>query len=272
MRILATDLDRTLLPNGTWEADAEAIPLFNTLSDDRDILLVYVTGRNLDLAEQAISHYGIRYPDILCSDVGTTIRRYEEGHWRLDEGWEGVVHKASPGWNAAGVRAALSGVAGIREQEQQHQSPYKQSYYVEHDDSERILLQVERCVKDRFDEVLVYSFDSLSGMGLLDLLPNSATKQTALEYLAREFGLAHEAVIFCGDSGNDIFPLTAGFLGVVVKNADQQLRGRVRQALTVNPELKIYFARGDFMGLNGNYASGVIEGCFHYGLFSDARL
>ena len=29
MKILATDLDRTLLPNGSWEPDEEAIGLFN---------------------------------------------------------------------------------------------------------------------------------------------------------------------------------------------------------------------------------------------------
>ena len=31
MKILATDLDRTLLPNGHWQADSQAIGLFNDL-------------------------------------------------------------------------------------------------------------------------------------------------------------------------------------------------------------------------------------------------
>ena len=31
MKILATDLDRTLLPNGSWESDSGAIELFNEL-------------------------------------------------------------------------------------------------------------------------------------------------------------------------------------------------------------------------------------------------
>ena len=47
MKILATDLDRTLLPNGGWKADDEAIDLFNTLTKNQDVLVVYVTGRNL---------------------------------------------------------------------------------------------------------------------------------------------------------------------------------------------------------------------------------
>jgi len=47
MKILATDLDRTLLPNGRWESDEEAISLFNALTEKHGVLVVYVTGRNL---------------------------------------------------------------------------------------------------------------------------------------------------------------------------------------------------------------------------------
>ena len=35
------------------------------------------------------------------------------------------------------------------------------------------------------------------------------------------------------------------------------------------PELKVYFAKGGFKGLNGYYTSGVIEGACHYGVFPD---
>ena len=79
MKILATDLDRTLLPNGHWKADSEAITLFNELTQKHDVLVVYVTGRNLALTENAIKEFGVRYPDILCGDVGTSIRKYENG-------------------------------------------------------------------------------------------------------------------------------------------------------------------------------------------------
>jgi len=40
MRILATDLDRTLLPNGKWEADVNAIDLFNDLQPTDDVILL----------------------------------------------------------------------------------------------------------------------------------------------------------------------------------------------------------------------------------------
>jgi hydroxymethylpyrimidine pyrophosphatase-like HAD family hydrolase len=75
MKILATDLDRTLLPNGSWESDPGAIELFNELTQERDVLVVYVTGRNLELTEDAIKEFGVRYPDVLVGDVGTSIRK-----------------------------------------------------------------------------------------------------------------------------------------------------------------------------------------------------
>ena len=83
------------------------------------------------------------------------------------------------------------------------------------------------------------------------------------------FGLGKQDVVFCGDSGNDIFPLTAGFNGVLVRNADAQLVENVKSAIAQNPGLSVYFAKGDFKGLNGYYTSGVIEGAYHYGIFSD---
>ena len=121
----------------------------------------------------------------------------------------------------------------------------------------------------KYDEVLVYSFDSNNGNGLLDVLPASATKQTSLEYVAEVYQAGRD-IVFCGDSGNDIFPLTAGFLGVMVRNADEQLVRQVAAAKRNNDTIRIYHARGGFRGLNGYYVSGVLEGAYHYGLLDDS--
>jgi len=270
MKILATDLDRTLLPNGSWPADPNAIALFNELTEKHEVLVVYVTGRNLNLAENAIREYGIRYPDVLIGDVGTSIRKYQQGKWHPDLGWEAHVRQSSPRWDAEAIRTMVAGVDGLTEQEREHCGPFKQSYYVEHDRNEDILKVVDERVKGKYDEVIVYSYDSQSGDGLLDFLPRSATKQTALEYIADELGANKTDVVFCGDSGNDVFPLTAGFSGVLVRNADDQLVANVMQASEANPELRVYFAKGGFKDLNGYYTSGVIEGAYHYGIFNDA--
>jgi sucrose-6F-phosphate phosphohydrolase len=270
MRILATDLDRTLLPNGSWPADPDAIDLFNELTKKHEVLVVYVTGRNLDLAERAIEEFGIRHPDVLIGDVGTSIRKFEQGQWQPHSGWDAHVKQTSPRWDAEAIRQLVAGMDGLTEQEREHCGPFKQSYYVDHDRNEDILTAVDERVKDKFDEVIVYSFDSQTGKGLLDFLPDSATKQTALEYVAAELGQDKADVVFCGDSGNDVFPLTAGFSGVLVRNADEQLVASVKRAAEANPALKVYFATGGFKGLSGYYTSGVIEGAYHYGVFRDA--
>jgi len=269
MKILATDLDRTLLPNGSWQADPGAIDLFNELTERHGVLVVYVTGRNLQLSENAIKEYSIRYPHVLIGDVGTSIRKYEQGEWHAHDGWDAHVKQSSPRWDADAIRSAVTGINGLTEQEREHCGPFKQSYYVDHDRNEIILNMVDEQVKGRYDEVIVYSFDSQSGKGLLDFLPNSATKQTALEYIADEYGINKADVVFCGDSGNDVFPLTAGFSGVLVRNADEQLVANVKRASDANPEIRTYFAKGGFKDLNGYYTSGVIEGAYHYGLFYD---
>lgn len=271
MRILATDLDRTLLPNGSWPADPDSIDLFNELTQTHEVLVVYVTGRNLGLTERAIKEYGIRYPDVLISDVGTSIRKYGQDGWKPLGGWDTHVRRSSPRWDADAVRSTVAGVHGLAQQEREHCGAFKQSYYVDHNRKEAILGAVDELIKGKFDEVIVYSFDSQSGKGLLDFLPQSATKQTALEYIAGETGTSKSDVVFCGDSGNDVFPLTAGFSGVLVRNADDQLVSSVKQAIDANPELNVYFAQGGFKGLNGFYTSGVIEGAYHYGIFYDAE-
>ena len=74
-------------------------------------------------------------------------------------------------------------------------------------------------------------------------------------------------VVFCGDSVNDVLPLTAGFSGVLVRNADEQLVSRVMQAAESDADLRIYHAKGGFKNLSGYYTSGVLEGAYHYGLF-----
>lgn len=269
VKILATDLDRTLLPNGRWPCDKGAIDMFNELTEINHVYVVYVTGRNLRLSEDAIQQYGIRHPHILIGDVGTSIREYDDGVWNPYEGWEELVEKSSPCWDAEAVRTAVKDVDGLVEQDREHCGPLKQSFFVDHGNSEAILKKVDERVRGKYDEVIVYSYDSQSGKGLLDLLPASATKQTALEFVAMKMSAEKENVVFCGDSGNDLFPLTAGFSGVMVRNADGQLVARVQQAKEEDPRIRIYHAMGGFRNLNGYYASGVIEGAYHYGLFND---
>ena len=142
MRILATDLDRTLLPNGSWPPDPGAIDLFNELTERHGVFVVYVTGRNLDLAENAIKEFGIRHPHVLIGDVGNSIRKHENGEWHFDEGWTARVRRVSPRWDAGAIKNAVADIQGLQEQEPEHQNPFKQSYYADHARRESILAAI----------------------------------------------------------------------------------------------------------------------------------
>jgi hypothetical protein len=48
-----------------------------------------------------------------------------------------------------------------------------------------------------------------------------------------------------------------------LRNADDQLVANVKEVMEENPDLKVYFVKGDFKGLKGYYTSGVIEGAWH---------
>ena len=71
--------------------------------------------------------------------------------------------------------------------------------------------------------------------------------------------------VFCGDSGNDIEVLVSPIPAVLVANSQPQVCDLARKLATENGHAEqLYIARGDFMGMNGNYSAGMLEGVAHY--------
>jgi len=56
--IIVCDLDRTLVPNGAEEYDGSLEEFYERVSGLRDAVLVYATGRNLELFKEAEKEYG----------------------------------------------------------------------------------------------------------------------------------------------------------------------------------------------------------------------
>jgi sucrose-6F-phosphate phosphohydrolase len=90
-----------------------------------------------------------------------------------------------------------------------------------------------------------------SGGKNLDVIPARAGKGGVIDYLRRSLKIDPERVVVAGDSGNDIEMFTAPYRGIVVGNADNDLR-RLQEA-------HIYLARRD-------YAAGVLEGLRYWGV------
>jgi len=112
---------------------------------------------------------------------------------------------------------------------------------------------------------LIWSIDEFTGTGLLDVLPASANKRHAIEFLMKQLGFDLSNTIFAGDSGNDLAVLTSPIRSVLVANASSDVRDEAKQlALNLGQIDALYFAHGDFLGMNGNYSAGILEGVAHY--------
>jgi hypothetical protein len=71
--------------------------------------------------------------------------------------------------------------------------------------------------------------------------------------------------VFAGDSGNDLDVLTSGLQAILVRNAADEVRqeaiARLSRQFLTNC---LYLPEGNFYGMNGNYAAGLLEGLVHY--------
>jgi hydroxymethylpyrimidine pyrophosphatase-like HAD family hydrolase len=115
------------------------------------------------------------------------------------------------------------------------------------------------------DAALVWSVDEPAGIGLLDVLPASATKLHAVEFLMQSFGFSLENTVFSGDSGNDMPVLVSQVHAVLVNNAPPEVREEaVRTAQGQSNHTALYLATGGFLEMNGNYSAGILEGIAHY--------
>ena len=102
-------------------------------------------------------------------------------------------------------------------------------------------------------------------IGLLDILPASANKKHAIEFIMKEFDFSLTETIFAGDSGNDISVMASPIQSIVVANATDSVKSlALKQAKLNGQDNSLYIAHGDYAGMNGNYGAGILEGIVHY--------
>lgn len=261
-RVLATDLDGTLIPlDGSAQNAADLRTLQEELSQS-GIPLVYVTGRHLESIEGAIAEYGLPSPDWVIADVGTSLYRPADG-----TGFDQVsafrehLTEITAALPTSVLRERLADFSALRLQEEEKQGRFKLSYYTDaaHLESTKRELQ-RRLDASSAPYWIIASVDPFNGDGLIDLLWIGFSKAYALKWWVNHAGFANEDVVFCGDSGNDLTALTSGYHAVVVGNAD---RGVARDAYDAHREAgwrnRLYLAKQ-------SATSGVLEGCRWFGL------
>ncbi len=273
--LLCTDLDRTLIPNGREPESPEARPRFRAFVADESVTLAYVTGRHRALVEEAIADYDLPRPDYLVGDVGTSIYALESVEWRQLTAWQEEIGGAWAGVGHAGLQALVDGIEGLSLQEPEKQGPFKLSYYTPPEiDSEALRASLhDRLAARGIRASLIWSVDEAAGKGLLDLLPENASKYHAVDFLMGLLGRDEATTLFAGDSGNDLEVLTSHIPSVLVANGHPDVR-ETAQRLSAERGLgdRLYCARGDWSGMNGNYSAGILEGVAHFRPDLAARL
>ncbi|MBD3247856.1 HAD-IIB family hydrolase, partial [Candidatus Falkowbacteria bacterium] len=247
-----------------------ALPMFKKFLRKNDVILVYITGRNIGLIKQAIKEYDLPEPDYAIADVGTTIFCRQNRNYIEHKDWGQKILKDWDGYDWDSLNQVLEGIDDFRLQEKKHQKKAKLSYYTDKDsDRNKIIKAVQNELRCRnVKATVIFSIDETAAVGLLDILPRSAGKKRALDHLIKFLKFDKDNVVCAGDSGNDLDLMLSGYKAVLVKNARKEVKAEVKKgAKKKGLRKKIYFAKGGFKGLNGNYLSGVLEGLDHFKLY-----
>lgn len=265
--LLCTDLDRTLIPNGAAIESLHARDHFRRLCQRPEVTLVYVSGRDQGLLQEAINDYHLPLPDYAIGDVGTSLFHITQQNWHLDQTWSEHIAKDWHGYDRQAIAQRLQHIPALRQQEVSKQNTYKLSYYLSLEQKhEAIIATMERVLEaNKIHSNIIWSIDEPRQLGLIDVLPRAANKLEAIYFLQQQLDIPIEHIVFSGDSGNDISVLSSEIPATLVANADDDVRDEaLRLAKQAGVEDRLYLAKGDFIGLNGNYSGGIIEGVCHY--------
>lgn len=260
--LLASDMDGTLLPNSNHPYDSSAYDRFRNIVEASEMLtLAYISGRHLKLAQQGIEEFSVPTPHYFVGDVGTSLYKREKDIWSKSQEWFEEIAPDFSGSTGTEVLSWFEEIKGISPQEPEKQGDFKASFYYNLDQDVSAIQEKMRALIEQKggNMVVVPSIDHVKNVGLIDILPASATKEHALRFLVNLLGMPSESVLYCGDTGNDIHPLTSGFPAVLVGNAKEEFREEVREVAKKRGTLDaVYFAKKP-------YAEGILEALEYFG-------
>jgi hypothetical protein len=265
--LIGCDLDRTIIPNGIQKESPLARPLLRRLARCPNIYLAYVSGRDQKLILDAIAEFHLPVPDYAIGDVGTTLYRIVNGNWQLSDDWRAEIGQDWKSLDRQALNLLLGDIKEIQLQEPGKQSQYKLSYYTDQNvDYQTLAMNIHGSLAKTGVRVsIIWSVDEIGEIGLLDIIPARANKLQAIRFLMQQEQFPEERTVFAGDSGNDLDVLTSGLRSILVKNATDEIRNEAIETLSLKHMThRLYLPKGNFYGMNGNYAAGVIEGLAHY--------
>lgn len=260
-RVLATDLDGTLIPlPGRPENRADLETLAGAL-ETQGRELIFCTGRHYEAVLEALEEDGLPEPAWMICGVGSAIYVRSGAGYERFEPYDQYLDAKTGHVDREGIQGLLADVAGLVLQCAAHQGRFKISYDCEAEAMAGVMAEIDRRLTERgFPFRCLGSVDPFTGVGLVDLLPEGVTKASALAWLSTHGDFDPAEVVYAGDSGNDLAALTHGFRAILVGNAAEALRGEVRAVMAARGWLdRLYCAEGFA-------SSGVLEGCRAFGL------
>ncbi len=209
--VLATDLDGTFL-GGSVEQRSR---FYQYLQQHRQrLVLIFVTGRDLELVRQLYSEPDIPQPDYIIADVGTTV-----ACGRSFTPVKAVQDWIAQTWDNSTetVRSLLEGEPGLELQPITPQ--YRVSYYY----------TPNKLQSDTLTRITNAGFDYiLSADRFLDVMPKGIAKGATLLKTLESLNLSPEQTVVAGDTLNDRSLLETGLNGIVVGNAEPKLKDVAR--------------------------------------------
>lgn len=258
--VLATDLDGTLIPLADDEQHRRDLSNLQVELQQRGVSLVFVTGRHFESVQQAIAEYQLPLPQWIICDVGTSLfARQGDASFTPVPAYAQHLQQRIAATTVEVLQQRLAAISGIRLQETEKQGPFKLSYYADAAQLDGLVNEIESQLQATAAPYsVIASVDPFNNDGLIDLLPHGVSKAHALEFWSQQQGLDQQAILFAGDSGNDVAALTAGYRSIVVGNASDAVVQQVRQThQTQGWTDRLYVA-------SGTATSGVLEGLRHY--------
>ncbi|ETP68442.1 hypothetical protein G159_12130 [Planococcus glaciei CHR43] len=174
-----------------------------------DVSLIYITGRYFDSALSLIEEENLPVPDILVTDVGSSI--YIGNSFDKDLEWQKRI-KAN--WMPDEIHAIAATVPGLTKQPMFLEN--RCSYYVA--DEKPVEEFRNKLAASGIPHKLIFS-----GGKDVDIVPEESGKGRALQYLLDKYKVEDAKLLVAGDSGNDLEMLTLGFPSVIVGNAQPEL-------------------------------------------------
>ena len=219
-----------------------------------ELFLIVSTGRRLEQVLEGLEGEGLPEPDAIIGQVGTEIYLPP-----LNESTEPMAawrERLLADYHRDEAVAFLQGIEGLRMQPDVYNTELKTSCYLDEcPDPEAAAQTVRQRVELQADR---YQVVWSSGRDL-DVLPAASGKGKAIRFLVEQLGLDADRVVVAGDTGNDASMFQEFDRGVVVANAQPELK---ELADTLGAD-RVYRARQP-------YAAGVEEGLQQYGVLQVA--